>query len=100
MTFTTLLRSVVDGQLNYYSKQFNIIVEPLEAKAQNPISLKFSGTVRKLASATSYKLVVQRDGEIVEDVDVNLREEYDAQDLENRILLVKQQLHSKYLLLC
>lgn len=85
MTFKTLFNSVVDGQLNYYSRPFNIIIEPLNSQA-----------------LTDYKLTVQQKHTIVEDVDIYFKPQnnpQDADDLRNRILLEKQKLHAKYILL-
>lgn len=86
MTFQRLCNLVTKGDLNYYSKQFSILIEPLESKSQ-----------------LSYRLTVLRGKDVLEVVDLEpplqeIDNGWTADHLRDKILSIKQGLHFKYLL--
>lgn len=85
MTFQRLCNLVTKGDLNYYSKLFDIIIEPL-------------------GDQLSYQINVVKNGTIVESVEVepptgrnDWRKHWIADEVRDQILREKQILHTKYL---
>lgn len=90
MTFQRLCNLVTQGELNYYSKVLEILIEPLYSDSQ-----------------TDYRLTVHKDKQVIEVVDVTpppvhkvgkgLRHEWkNADECRDKILLEKNRLHIKH----
>lgn len=83
-TFQFLNRWIMDGNLNYYSKGFDIIIDIIAGDTH-----KFS----------AYTITVIKNGECVESVDVypTIVGYKDSDELRDTLLLSKQELHAKYI---
>jgi hypothetical protein len=86
MTFQRLCNLVTKGDYNYYSKQFDIVIEPLRSDSQ-----------------TTYRVSVIRNKEPVEVIDIEPpiyagESSWSPEFVRDKILATKQELHAKHLL--